>query len=77
MHSFAWQRLEPGSELLLAITPIARLGSASSGTRLDFVFVLAFLVVLGTTLAVVGLLVRDVAGTTEQLQRRGGAREIG
>ncbi len=66
-HSFAWQRLEPGNELLVAITPIDQLGTASSGKRLDLVFVLAFFVVLGTTLAIVGLLVRDVAGTTERL----------
>jgi methyl-accepting chemotaxis protein len=66
-NSFAWQRLEPGSDVLIAVTPIASLGSASGGKRLDLVFGLAFLVVLGTALAVVGLLVRDVAGTTQRL----------
>jgi methyl-accepting chemotaxis protein len=65
--SFAWQRLEPSGELLVATTPVSHLASDESALRLDLVFGVAFLVVLGTTLAVVGLLVRDIAGTTERL----------
>ena len=66
-HSFAWERLTPEGELLVAVTPLAHLARQSGDARLDVVFGVAFLIVLGTTLAVVGLLVRDVAGTTERL----------
>jgi methyl-accepting chemotaxis protein len=65
-HSFAWRRLGSG-EVLLAVTPIASLGGGAGAQELRVVFALAFVVVLGTTLAIVGLLVRDVAGTTERL----------
>jgi len=65
-HSFAWQRLASG-EQLVAVTEVAQLASDETTLRLDLVFAVAFLVVLGTTLAVVGLLVRDIAGTTERL----------
>jgi methyl-accepting chemotaxis protein len=67
-HSFAWQRLEPSGALLVAITPLDQLTNVAAATkRLDLVFGAALLIVLGTSLAVVGLLVRDVAGTTERL----------
>ncbi len=64
-HSFAWQRIEPSGDLLVAITPTATLGSELRNTH--WVFGLAFLVLLATTLGVVALLVNDVAGTTERL----------
>jgi methyl-accepting chemotaxis protein len=65
-HSFAWRPL-PSGERLVAITPVASLGGGAGLGTLRVVFALAFVVVLGITLAIVGLLVRDVAGTTERL----------
>jgi methyl-accepting chemotaxis protein len=65
-NSFAWRPL-PSGERLVAITPVASLGGGAGMGQLRLVFVLAFIVVLGTTLAIVGLLVRDVAGTTLKL----------
>jgi methyl-accepting chemotaxis protein len=65
-NSFAWRRLEPSGDLLVAVSPVGGLGGG--GARgFDVVFGLAFVVVLGTTMAIVGLLVRDIAGTTERL----------
>jgi methyl-accepting chemotaxis protein len=65
-NSFAWRRLEPSGDLLVAVSPVGGLGGG--GARgFDLVFGLAFVVVLATTIAIVGLLVRDIAGTTERL----------
>jgi len=66
-HSFAWLRLEPSGDLLVAVSRIEGLGGEGGARGLDVVFGLAFVVVLGTTLAIVGLLVRDIAGTTQRL----------
>ena len=64
-HSFAWQRLEPSGDLLVALTPASALGSELD--RSYWVLGIAFLIVLATTLGLGRLLVDDVAGTTEQL----------
>ena len=66
-HSFAWRRLEPSGDLLVAVSSIEGLGTQGAARGLEVIFVVAFVVVLGTTLAIVGLLVRDIAGTTERL----------
>jgi methyl-accepting chemotaxis protein len=65
-HSFAWRPVASGDRLV-AISSVASLGRAAGIDELQIVFALAFVIVLSTTLAIVGLLVRDVAGTTERL----------
>ena len=64
-HSFAWQRLEPSGDWLVALTPISALGGERRGSH--WVLGIAFLIVLATTLGLGRLLVDDVAGTTECL----------
>jgi methyl-accepting chemotaxis protein len=66
-NSFAWRQLAPSGDVLVAVSPVAVLGGDAAARGLDVVFGLAFVIVLGTTLAIVGLLVRAVAGTPERL----------
>jgi methyl-accepting chemotaxis protein len=64
-HSFAWQRLAAGDELLVAVTPLAALAAGEGSAATPLLALL--LLVLAAALGVSGLLVRDVSGATAQL----------